>query len=76
MPNVLVRDVEETVLEKLKEQAKRNGRSLQSEVLSILNLFAENDRMSDEQTAATIKKSLRGRTFLDSAALLREDRRR
>ncbi len=76
MPNVLVRDVEETVLEKLKEQAKRNGRSLQSEVLSILNLFAERDGMSDEQTAATIKKSLRGRTFLDSAALLREDRRR
>ena len=76
MPNILVRDVEETVLEKLKEQARRNGRSLQSEVLSILNLFAENDRMSDEQTAATIKKSLRGRTFSDSAALLCEDRRR
>ncbi len=76
MPNILVRDVEEIVLEKLKEQAKRNGRSMQSEVLSILNLFAENDRISDEQTAATIKKSLRGRTFSDSAALLREDRRR
>lgn len=76
MPNILVRDVEEIVLEKLKEQAKRNGRSMQSEVLSILNLFAENAEMSDEQTAATIKKSLRGRTFSDSAALLREDRRR
>lgn len=76
MPNILVRDVEETVLEKLKEQAQRNGRSLQTEMLSILNIFADYNSLSDEQTAAVIKDSLRGRVFSDSAELLREDRRR
>ena len=76
MPNVLVRDVEETVLEKLKEQAQRNGRSLQTEMLSILNIFAGYNSLSDEQTAAVIKDSLRGRVFSDSSELLREDRSR
>ncbi len=76
MPNVLVRDVDDTVLEKLKDQAKRNRRSLQSEVLAILNNFVAHAALSDEETAARIKDSLRGRSFSDSAALLREDRSR
>ena len=76
MPNVLVRDVDETVLAKLKDQAQRNGRSLQGEVLAILNSFASYDPLSDEETAAQIKTALRGRVFSDSAALLREDRAR
>ncbi len=36
MPNVLVRDVETSILEKLKRRAARNGRSLQSEAQTIL----------------------------------------
>ena len=76
MPNVLVRDVDETVLARLKDQAQRNGRSLQSEVLAILNSFASYDTLSDEETAARIKDALRGRIFSDSAAPLREDRAR
>lgn len=76
MPNVLVRDVDETVLAQLKDQAQRNGRSLQSEVLAILTNFASSNRLSDEETAAQIKNALRGRIFSDSAALLREDRER
>jgi plasmid stability protein len=76
MPNVLVRDVDKTTLARLKDQASRNGRSLQSEVLAILSAFASDDMLSDEETAAKIKKALRGRTFSDSAAMLREDRER
>jgi plasmid stability protein len=76
MPNVLVRDVDEAVLEKLKDFAKRNGRSLQSEVLSIINNFVVQDPISDEETAAKIKSALRGRKFSDSASQLREDRNR
>jgi plasmid stability protein len=76
MPNVLVRDVDETILTKLKEQAQRNGRSLQSEVLAILTNFVSSNTLSDEETAARIKDALRGRMFSDSAALLREDRER
>jgi plasmid stability protein len=76
MPNVLVRDVDETILTKLKDQAQRNGRSLQSEVLAILTNFVSSNTLSDEETAARIKDALRGRMFSDSAALLREDRAR
>ena len=76
MPNVLVRDVDETVLAQLKDQAQRNGRSLQSEVLAILTNFASYNTLSDTETAARIKDALRGRIFSDSAALLREDRER
>lgn len=76
MPNVLVRDVEEGILQKLKERAKENGRSLQNELQMIFRYFAEAESDSDEKTAAKIKDSLRGRVFSDSAALLREDRDR
>lgn len=72
MPNVLVLDVDETALEKLKDQAKLNRRS----VLTILNNFVAHAPLSDEETAARIKDALRGRSFSDSAALLREDRSR
>lgn len=76
MPNVLVRDVDETVLEKLKDQARRNGRSVQTELLALINNLVAASPLSDEETAAQIKKSLRGRKFSDSAVLLREDRSR
>jgi plasmid stability protein len=76
MPGILVREVELEVLEKLKKRAKQNGRSLQSEVRSIIIDVVEGSSLSDEETASTIKQSLRGREFSDSAVLLREDRDR
>lgn len=76
MPNVLVRDVEASVLEKLKKLAEENGRSLQSEVQFILRRYVDNETLSDLEVATKIKESLRGRKHSDSAALLREDRSR
>ncbi|MGI8467030.1 MAG: FitA-like ribbon-helix-helix domain-containing protein [Pyrinomonadaceae bacterium] len=76
MPDVLVRDVETTVLEKLKKRASQNGRSLQSEVRFIISYFVKNEPLSDEKVARKIKDSLRGREHSDSAKLLREDRNR
>lgn len=76
MPNILVRDVEESLLQQLKRRAKENGRSLQNELLQMLRQFAELDLLSDEETAAKIKESLRGRVFSDSVESLREDRQR
>ena len=77
MPNVLVRDVEPEVLEKIKKRAAKNGRSLQTEVQAILRRSAEAvEPLSDAEVAAKIKASLRGKTFSDSAELLREDRNR
>ncbi len=74
MPNVLVRDVDEAVLAKLKDMARRNGRSLQSELLAILTNFVADCPLSDEETATQIKDALRGRVFADSGAQLREER--
>ena len=78
MPDVLVRDVEKEVLTKLKERAKRNGRSLQNELLQVFRSLVENktNSFSDKETAAAIRNSLRGREHTDSVELLREDRHR
>ena len=76
MPNVLVRDVDEKVLEKLKTKAARNGRSLQREVQIILNEAINFEPLTDAEVARKIKDSLRGRQHSDSAELLREDRNR
>ncbi len=76
MPNVLVRDVDEKVLEKLKTKAAQNGRSLQREVQIILNEAINFEPLSDSEVAKKIKDSLRGRQHSDSAELLREDRNR
>ena len=76
MPDVLVRNVEEVILLGLKERARENGRSLQNELTQVFRSLVEDEALSDEETAACIKKSLRGRVFSDSADLLREDRNR
>ncbi len=76
MPNVLVRDVDEKVLEKLKTKAARNGRSLQREVQFILSEAINFEPLSDSEVAKKIKDSLRGHSHSDSAELLREDRNR
>jgi plasmid stability protein len=64
------------MLEQLKAKAKRHGRSLQSEFQFIIREVLNERSLSDEETAATIKRSLRGRKFSDSAVLLRRDRQR
>ena len=77
MPNVLVRDVEVSVLEKLKGRASKSGRSLQSEVRIILKDAAEKSApLSDLETARKIRSSLKVKNGSDSAELLREDRNR
>jgi plasmid stability protein len=77
MPNVLVRDVETSVLEKLKSRAARSGRSLQSEVQIILiNAVKKAEPLSELETARKIRESLKVKKQSDSAELLREDRKR
>ncbi len=77
MPNVLVRDVETTVLEKLKSRAARSGRSLQSEVQIILiNAVRQAEPLSELETARKIRESLKFKNQSDSVELLREDRER
>ncbi len=74
MPDVLVRNIEKSVLERLKARAKENGRSLQNELLLLFTSFAEESPSTSIETAKKIRDALRGRVHTDSAGLLREDR--
>ncbi|MBX7061829.1 MAG: hypothetical protein K1X52_09225 [Pyrinomonadaceae bacterium] len=78
MPDVLIRNVDPKVLAKLKARAKKSGRSLQGELAEVFRSLAGEDLLSDGRTADRIKERLRrsGRTFSDSAEILREHRHR
>ncbi|MBA2485899.1 MAG: Arc family DNA-binding protein [Nitrospira sp.] len=77
MAQVLVRQLHEKVVERLKKRAKEHGRSLQSEVKTILEEAVpdyEGAWLRIEEFHKQLRKS--GRKFSDSAGLVREDRDR
>lgn len=77
MPDVLVRDLDKSVVDKLKKKAAQHGRSLQAEVKNILSeAAAVADMRSELEVMQEIKESLRGFKQSDSAELIREDRAR
>lgn len=77
MPQMLVRDLEPEVIERLKRRARLHGRSLQKEVKAILEEAATTLSMREsEEIVGLWQKRLAGREFGDSAELIREDRER
>jgi plasmid stability protein len=77
MAQVLVRDLDADVVERLKERARRHRRSLQKEAKAILEDAASRYTMEEAREAADrIRRRLAGRTFSDSVELIREDRER
>ena len=78
MPNVLIRDIPEEVVNRFKIIAKGHKRSLQQE----LKAFLENSVIQSSpeifQKMSEIRKKLRRKSirFTDSTKLLREDRAR
>jgi plasmid stability protein len=77
MPNLLVRDLDGTTLERLKARAKQHGRSLQGEVRAILEEAAATLTMKEfREVAKSWHRHFQGRQFSDSAELIREDRDR
>jgi plasmid stability protein len=77
MPDILVRDVDDSVLARLNERASGNGRSLEAELKLILEQAARTiDIATARARAEEISRSLAGRTHTDGAELLREDRSR
>jgi plasmid stability protein len=76
MPQILVRDLDEGLVDRLKRQAKRHHRSLQGEVKAIL---VESAGMTPEEllaAAEAMQRRLAGGKFSDSVRLVREDRGR
>ena len=77
MAQLLIRQLNDKLVERLKKRAKEHGRSLQSEVKAILE-----EAVPDYEVAwkriAKLKKALKqaGRTFSDSTPFIREARGR
>ncbi len=76
MAQILVRNLDDSVVERLKTRAKANGRSLEAEVRLILEQSAKVDMATARQHVMEIRKKLAGRKFTDSVELIREDRER
>jgi plasmid stability protein len=76
MAQVLIRDLEPGVVERLKARARDRGRSLEAELRGILETAAMVDRRESRALAARIRRRLSGRAHSDSAALQAEDRAR
>lgn len=77
MPNVLIRDVDVAVLNRLKTRAKGQNRSLQAELNNVLRDSANRpDPMSELELIREIRASIKNKQRTDSVELLREDRNR
>lgn len=76
MPHILVRDLDEATLKRLKARAKQHGRSLQGEVKVILEQATPLSVKEAREVAEEWQRQLRGRKFSDSARLIRADRGR
>jgi len=76
MANILVRNVPTAILNVLKQKAKVSRRSLQQEIISVLEESAIMDVEQADEVAGRIRKQLQasGKTFSDSTELVREDR--
>ena len=75
MAQILVRNLKESTVKKLKGRAKREGRSLQAEVKTILEGVPEEPQFSMEEARKALdefRARFKGRRFSDSVKLLRE----
>ncbi len=76
MAQILIRGLDETVVNRLKRRAKSRGRSLQAEVKGILEQAAKIDMADARKFLLEFQKTFRGRRFSDSTPLIRKDRER
>ena len=79
MAQVLVRDVDDDVLEELKRRAERHRQSIECEIRSILKDAAGApllDRETVLRRMAQIRQELQGQSFSDTVELIREGRDR
>lgn len=78
MPDVLIRNIDKETLDKLKERAKSNNRSLQEELKDLLEGYAKPDIEETRNRVNEIltKYKASGKSFPDSGDELSEDRDR
>lgn len=72
---ILVRGLDQKTMERLKERARLNSRSLQQEAKALLERAAETLTMREaRRLSERWTRRLSRRSFSDSARLIREDR--
>jgi antitoxin FitA len=76
MPQLLVRDLSEETVKRLKIRAKKQHRSLQGEVKLILEGAALQSMEGAKEMSEKIRAWFADRTFSDSAELIHQDRKR
>ena len=76
MAQILVRDLDDKIVDRLKSRAAEHRRSLQAEVKLILEEAALLDRAKARWVASEIRSQLKGRRMMDSAELIRQSRDR
>jgi antitoxin FitA len=75
MGSILVRGLDQKTIERLKERARLNGRSLQQEVKALLEHAAETLTMREaRRLSEQWTRRLGEQSNSDSAPLIREDR--
>lgn len=76
MPHVLIRELDPSVIRKLKSRARLHRRSLQAELKDIMEQAATASPADVLARVERVRAMFRGRKFSDSAALIRRDRAR
>lgn len=76
MAQILVRDMDDKVVDRLKSRAAEHRRTLQAEVKVILEEAARLDRAAARRLAEQIRSRTAGRQTSDSTDLVRELRDR
>jgi len=73
---VVIRNIDEEAMRRLKSRAARKGVSLERELRTILTAAARADRTGFGERAAAFRRKLAGRRHSDSTRLIRRDRDR
>lgn len=79
MAQILVRNLDKDIVERLKKRAREDGRSLQSEVKFILEQAAAEPKLDMEaalKISEEFRRKFKGRKFPDTVELIRGDRAR
>ena len=77
MANALVRDLDDSVYERLKARAAGNNRSLEAELREILTAASAQVGMATARAAAeAMRRRLADRPHTESGAILSEERQR
>ncbi len=78
MPDLLIRNVPEEIVNVLKKKAANNRHSLQQELLQIVEAAAQEDHIKNTDYATMVREKLQayGNDFTDSTDLIRSDRDR